>query len=66
MDKKKTQAFFEGRELEAYNLFGAHPKKTYTEFTLWAPHAKSISVIGDFNKWDVEADPMKQGSGAQR
>ena len=58
MDKKKTQAFFEGRELEAYNLFGAHPKKTYTEFTLWAPHAKSISVIGDFNKWDVEADPM--------
>lgn len=58
MDKKKTQAFFEGRELEAYNIFGAHPKKTYTEFAVWAPHAKSISVIGDFNDWDVEKNPM--------
>ena len=58
MEKKKTQAFFEGRELEAYNLFGAHPKKTYTDFAVWAPHAQSVSVIGTFNDWDVEDAPM--------
>ena len=60
MDKKKTQAFFEGREIKAYTIFGAHPVKKGVEFTLWAPHAQKISVIGSFNDWDPEADPMKK------
>lgn len=60
MDKKKTQAFFEGREIKAYTIFGAHPVKKGVEFTLWAPHAQKISVIGSFNDWDPEVDPMKK------
>ena len=60
MDKKKSLAFFEGREIEAYKLFGAHPKKTYVEFSVWAPHAKMISVIGDFNDWDDSKNMMKK------
>ena len=60
MDKKKTIAFFEGRELEAYKLFGAHPKKSYVEFSVWAPHAQTISVIGDFNDWDDTKSIMKK------
>ena len=60
MDKKKTLAFFEGREIEAYKLFGAHPKKSYVEFSVWAPHAQKISVIGDFNNWDDSKNVMKK------
>ena len=29
-------------------------------FTVWAPHALSVSVIGDFNRWDPNADPMEK------
>ena len=29
-------------------------------FAVWAPHAKSVSVIGDFNGWDVAACPMER------
>ena len=28
-------------------------------FSVWAPHADSVSVIGDFNKWDSKASPLK-------
>ena len=46
--------FLEGHGLDAYKLFGAH--FTYegcsgVRFTLYAPHAKSIQVIGEFNNW---------------
>ena len=34
MEKKKTQAFFEGRELEAYNLFSARIRKKHTRISL--------------------------------
>jgi 1,4-alpha-glucan branching enzyme len=29
-------------------------------FICQAPHAKSVSVVGDFNGWDPKANPMKQ------
>ena len=28
-------------------------------FAVWAPHAAAVSVVGDFNNWDPDADPMK-------
>ena len=32
-------------------------------FSVWAPHAQSVSVIGDFNGWRREAAPMTPSPG---
>ena len=49
---------------ELYRKMGAHPdKKDGTKgvwFTVWAPNARGVSVIGDFNGWDETATPMKR------
>ena len=37
---------------------GAIPLKKGVAFRVWAPNAKSVSVIGDFNEWNAESDPM--------
>lgn len=58
MDHKKVKAFFEGNELKAYELFGAHVNKSGVHFAVYAPNAKAVSVIGDFNDWDDKATIM--------
>ena len=51
--------FHEGSNSRAYKYFGAHKKNsTTTVFRVWAPHAKSVSVTGDFNEWSKNANPM--------
>ncbi|MCI0763628.1 1,4-alpha-glucan branching protein GlgB [Bacillus sp. TL12] len=49
---------------ESYNIFGAHlaveDEIQGVRFTVWAPHAKVVSVVGDFNDWDVEGHRMIQ------
>ena len=57
-----TYLFKQGNNFESHRLFGAHPVtvsgvKT-TSFTVWAPNAKAVSVVGDFNLWDSEANPL--------
>lgn len=32
-------------------------------FKVWAPHAESVSVVGDWNGWDAAADPMEPSEG---
>ena len=55
--------FGEGTHYEIYKLLGAHVgvnrKKEGVFFAVWAPHAKSVSVVGNFNNWDEKADIMK-------
>ena len=54
--------FHEGNNCEAFNFFGAHKAvKDGVEgayFRVWAPKAKSVSLIGDFNGWDRSKNPM--------
>ena len=58
--------FHQGRNYDAADFFGAHavikPKKSGYEFRVWAPNAKSISVVGDFNDWNRNINPMKKVS----
>ncbi|MGA0200507.1 MAG: alpha-amylase family glycosyl hydrolase, partial [Prochlorotrichaceae cyanobacterium] len=43
---------------------GAIPSATGTHFRVWAPHAEKVAVMGSFNQWSAEADPMKaEGDG---
>ncbi|EYD68895.1 glycogen branching enzyme [Fusobacterium necrophorum subsp. funduliforme B35] len=43
--------FHRGEHRQAYGYLGAHPSRTSTIFRLWAPNAKSVAVVGDFNAW---------------
>lgn len=52
--------FHEGSNARAYEYFGAHRKdKDTVVFRVWAPHAVSVSVVGDFNEWDATKDVMQ-------
>ena len=52
------QRFFEGSLLDAHKLFGVHKVKEGFSFTVYAPNAGSVGVVGDFNKW--ESTPMRK------
>ncbi len=58
--------FFGGRMENAYDYFGCHVLPDgRTRFTVWAPNAKTVSLVGDFNSWRVGAEPMfRQENGA--
>ena len=47
----------------AYELFGAFVKGNSVTFRVWAPNAKAVSVVGEFNNWDAMANPMKRIDG---
>ena len=59
--------FSEGNHHHIWRKMGAHlteiDKKQGVMFCLWAPHAKSISVIGDLNSWDGRHHPMQKRLG---
>ncbi len=42
----------------AYEYLGCHPQGDDRVFRVWAPNAKAVSVVGDFNGWDNAAAPM--------
>lgn len=50
--------FHQGTNFYSYRFLGAHYQEETTVFRLWAPHAKAISVIGDFNNWHNGSHPM--------
>ena len=55
--------FNEGRHYRSYNKLGAHLMEAGGErgtcFSVWAPNAREISVIGSFNQWDEHAHPLQ-------
>ncbi len=57
--------FGQGTHYEIYKKMGAHRVKRGAEegvyFSVWAPRAKAVSVVGEFNDWDREKNPMERG-----
>src|SRR5215213_2700762 len=53
----------EGRHEELWERLGAHVREldgvTGTSFAVWAPAARAVSVVGDFNFWDGRIHPMR-------
>ncbi len=54
----------EGSQTRAFDLLGAHPMRPAdtngVHFAVWAPNARWVSVIGDFNNWDIRANPLRR------
>lgn len=53
----------EGNHLRSFDKLGAHPMEidgvAGTSFAVWAPNARRVSVVGDFNGWDGRRHPMR-------
>src|SRR5918995_7039874 len=47
----------EGRHERLYDVLGAHVRDDGVSFAVWAPNARAVAVVGDFNDW--EPNPMR-------
>ena len=57
-----VRAYTNGEAIRAWEFMGSHAQERdgqwgYT-FRVWAPHAAEVSVVGDFNRWEEEANPL--------
>ena len=63
-DEVPIYLFHQGTNFKAYEFMGSHSSKrkgvSGAVFRVWAPHAHSVSVVGDFNSWDRSCDPMEK------
>ncbi|MFP4429155.1 MAG: 1,4-alpha-glucan branching protein GlgB [Desulfovermiculus sp.] len=54
--------FKKGSHYRLFDKFGSHPMhregKSGTYFAVWAPNAREVSVIGDFNAWNTSQHPL--------
>ncbi|UCF32218.1 MAG: 1,4-alpha-glucan branching protein GlgB [bacterium] len=54
--------FKEGNHYRLYERLGSHAMEVEgvegTYFSVWAPAATAVSVIGDFNRWDPQSHPL--------
>ena len=59
--------FGEGKLYKAYEKLGAQPCQHQgvngVDFAVWAPNAKRVSVVGDFNHWDGRRHPLQNRGG---
>jgi 1,4-alpha-glucan branching enzyme len=52
--------FHQGTNYYAYKYLGSHILDGKTVFRVWAPNALKVSVVGDFNNWDRQKNPMNK------
>jgi 1,4-alpha-glucan branching enzyme len=60
--------FGEGRHRRLWEVLGAHPRvhdgMAGVSFAVWAPNAKAVRVVGDWNSWDGRLHPMRSLGGS--
>lgn len=63
-DNKEITSFHDGSNYKSYNFMGSHMEtidgQNCVVFRTWAPQAKSVSVVGDFNNWDRNVHRMNR------
>ena len=57
--KQMFPKFSSGEATDAYLYMGSHPEKEGWVFRVWAPNARAVSLVGDFNGWTQDANPMQ-------
>ena len=64
MKNKIMDRYYKGCALDAYKLYGAHlceeRGKKGVRFTVYAPHAQGIQVIGSFDDWSCKGHQMRR------
>ena len=64
ISKQQLYLFNNGLDYESFNIFGAHlymlNSVNGVRFLVYAPNAKSVSVVGDFNNWDINRNIMQK------
>jgi len=50
--------FHQGTNFRAYEFLGCHINYESAVFRVWAPNAEGVSVCGDWNGWNPDANPM--------
>ena len=59
-----TFLFHQGTNCKAYEMLGAHITEENGQqgvrFAVWAPNAKAVSVVGEFNNWDTRVNEMSR------
>ncbi|EEB36880.1 alpha amylase, catalytic domain protein [Anaerococcus hydrogenalis DSM 7454] len=62
--KQKNRLLKKGEKLKdfanAHNYYGFHKTKTGWIYREWAPNAKGLYLVGDFNNWDRHSHPLKK------
>lgn len=51
-------AYFNGQSVDGYQYFGAHLDNGGVLFRVYAPAARSVKIIGDFNEWNGDSHVM--------
>ncbi|WP_440604459.1 1,4-alpha-glucan branching protein GlgB [Bacillus sp. GB_SG_008] len=61
-NEEKMLLFHKEKFYDSYEIFGAHLTKEDgvqgTRFSVWAPHAQAVSIVGDFNGWNNQIHKM--------
>ena len=62
--EEEENEYLHGRWMNAYRKMGCHPVEMDgvrgMYFAVWAPNAKRVSLVGDFNQWDGKLCPMNR------
>lgn len=62
INQEDLYLFHTGNAQKAWLTFGAHklPGQKMYQFCVWAPNAQHVSVVGEFNQWNIDSCPMKR------